>query len=191
MQETIQHFQTLFNTWGYFLLFFYSLGSGFVGIVAAAILSSMGHMDIKLSMLAAGLGNAVGSCLLALLGRTQKKQLQAYLIKHRRKFALVHVWIHKYGVWLIFFNKYLYGIKTIVPLAIGFSKYSLKKFAWLNVLSCALWALILGGVAFYASSWIGHLANRMSGHSYLFPLGCALIIAALYWWITRLSRKRS
>ncbi|GMB93593.1 Ubiquitous DedA transporter family [Helicobacter bizzozeronii] len=190
MQETIQHFQTLFSTWGYLLLFFYSLGSGYVGIVVAAILSSMGHMDLVKSMVVAGLGNAVGTSLLMLLGRYQKKELRAYLVKHRRKFALVHVWIYKYGLWLIFFNKYLYGVKTIVPLAIGFSKYSLKKFLWLNALACVLWALVLGLLAFYASAWIGALMDRMSGYSYLVPLGFVFLIVALYVWIARLSRKR-
>ncbi|MFC3847631.1 DedA family protein [Helicobacter baculiformis] len=189
MQESIAHFQHLFDTWGYLLLFVYSLGSGYVGIVVAAILSSMGQMDIKLSMLIAGTGNFVGSVGLALLGRTQKKELYNYFAKHRRKFALVHVWLQKYGLWLIFFNKYIYGVKSILPLAIGFSKYDLKKFALLNVGACALWAIIVGGVTFYASAWVRRIADHLSNYAYLMPAIILVVIFGLVWMLKKGTHK--
>ncbi|WP_120944622.1 MULTISPECIES: DedA family protein [Helicobacter] len=189
MQESIAHFQHLFSTWGYLLLFAYSLGSGYVGIVVAAILSSMGQMDIKLSILSAGVGNFVGSMGLALLGRTQKKELFNYFAKHRRKFALVHMWLQKYGVWLIFFNKYIYGIKSILPLAIGFSKYDLKKFALLNGGACALWAVVVGAIAFYASAWVRHIWDRLSAYAYLMPLFILALVVGIVWVLKRGSKK--
>ncbi|WP_104695679.1 DedA family protein [Helicobacter salomonis] len=189
MQESIAHFQHLFDTWGYLLLFVYSLGSGYVGIVVAAILSSMGQMDIKLSIVVAGCGNFVGSVGLAFLGRTQKKELYTYFARHRRKFALVHIWLQKYGVWLIFFNKYIYGVKSIVPLAIGFSKYNLKKFALWNGCACALWAVAVGSVAFYASAWVRQIGDQVGAYAYLMPLIIILLILVIIWMLKRGTRK--
>ncbi|WP_104624693.1 DedA family protein [Helicobacter felis] len=189
MQESIMHFQHLFSTWGYLLLFVYSLGSGYVGIVAAAILSSMGAMDIIMSILVAGVGNFVGSMGLALLVRTQKKGFYVYFSKHRRKFALVHIWLQKYGVWLILGNKYIYGIKSALPLAIGFSKYDLKKFALLNALACVLWACLVGLVAFYASAWVSRLADTLSGYAYLVPVGVGMLLIGLWWVLKKVSAK--
>ncbi|WP_163534888.1 DedA family protein [Helicobacter suis] len=189
MQETLQHFQDMFNTWGYLLLFVYSLGSGYVGIVLAGILSAGGHMDIKMSMLVAGLGNFVGSCLLVYVGRTQKKELHAYLTKHRRKFALIYIWIRKYGAWLIFINKYIYGVKTMVPLAIGLSKFDFKRFVWLNALSCMLWTLILSLLAYYASTWMRHSLEQSSTYSYILPLIFIGFLIILWLLIIKLSKK--
>ncbi|GMB96525.1 DedA family protein [Helicobacter sp. NHP22-001] len=185
----LAHFQALFDSWGYFFLFVYSLGSGYVGLVLAAILSATGHMDITKTMLVAGLGNFVGSCLLVWLGRTQKKEMRSYLHKHRRKLALVHIWIHKYGAWLIFFNKYIYGVKTLVPLAIGLSKFSFKQFVGLNALSCALWALSLGEITFHASAWVRRSLDEGNAYPYLLPVLFIISLVGLWLWISKISQK--
>ena len=65
-----------------------------------------------------------------------------------------YVLFKKYSSWLIFFSKYLYGIKTLVPLAIGFSRFNLKKFLMFNLIACVIWAIIVGLCGYYASSGI-------------------------------------
>ncbi|WP_233702561.1 DedA family protein [Helicobacter ailurogastricus] len=185
----LAHFQALFDSWGYLFLFVYSFGSGYVGLVLAAILSAAGHMDITKTMLVAGLGNFVGSCLLVWLGRTQRKEVRGYLHKHRRKLALVHVWIQKYGAWLIFFNKYIYGVKTLVPLAIGLSKFSFKQFVWLNALSCVLWALLLGEITYHASAWVRNSLDKGNAYSYLLPTIFIASLVGLWILISKLSQK--
>ncbi|PAF52021.1 DedA family protein [Helicobacter sp. 13S00477-4] len=189
MQETIQAFQDHFQTWGYLLLFVYCMGSGYVGIVVAGILSSSGSMDIGMSILVAFLGNTFGSSVLALLGKYQKTEVMKYFSKHRRKVALTYLWLKKYGVWLIFVNKYIYGVKTIVPIAIGLSKYDLKKFLILNVFSCGVWAVLLGLVAFFASEVIKKIFSKIGEMPYLMPL-IFIIIALIVWILLKKFSKK-
>ncbi|WP_104691912.1 DedA family protein [Helicobacter heilmannii] len=185
----LAHFQALFDSWGYLFLFVYSFGSGYIGLVLAAILSATGHMDITKTMLVAGLGNFVGSSLLVWLGRTQKQEVRGYLHKHRRKLALIHLWIHKYGAWLIFFNKYIYGVKTLVPLAIGLSKFPFKQFMWLNALSCVLWALSLGELTYHASNWVQRSLGKGNAYPYLLPVCFIASLVGLWLWIVQISKK--
>lgn len=187
MQQTIQTFYENFQNWGYFILFAYSLGGGYVGIVLAGILSSIGSMDIGLSILIAFIGNAFGSSVLTFLGRYQKNDILKYFAKHRRKLALVHIWMKKYGIWLIFVSKYIYGMKTIVPLAVGISKYNLKKYLILNIISCGLWAIVVGIVAFVASEFIKRIFEKINNIPYLMPV--FFIIIALFLWL--LLKKNS
>ncbi|MCE3037275.1 DedA family protein [Helicobacter sp. faydin-H20] len=160
--EAIQMFQENLQTWGYLLVFVYSLGGGYVAIVAAGFLCSMGKMDISLSILLAFLGNAIGTNFFALMVRMQKKDFEKYLKKHKRKVALAFLWLKKYGIGLILFSKYLYGIKTIVPIAIGVSRYKLKKFYFFNTLACLVWAISVGLVSFFAANFFQNILDKLS-----------------------------
>lgn len=185
MEETIHSLEK----WGYILLFIYSLGGGFVGLIAAGVMSALGKFDLYFSMLIAAFGNALGSSLLAFLARYQKNEIASKLTKHRRKIALAHSWLKKYGSWLIVFSKYLYGIKTIVPLSIGFTRFSLKKFIFINLFACALWAVIVGFVGFYASALAIALLDYIEGHSYIVPLVLLPLFGLILYALHRFSQK--
>ncbi|EKQ72514.1 SNARE-like domain protein [Helicobacter pylori GAM100Ai] len=190
MQEALLRFQEGFKEWGYLILFLYSLGGGYVGIVIASILSATTHaLDIKITILVAFLGNMVGSGALVVFARYQKREFLKYFHKHRRKLALASLWVKRYAFLMIFVNKYLYGIKSVVPLAIGFSKYPLKRFLWLNVLSSFLWALIVGSVSFKASDWVKTLYERLSHYTSFFMISFALIALLIWFLLKRYSRK--
>ncbi|OOC29143.1 DedA family protein [Helicobacter pylori] len=190
MQEALLRFQEGFKEWGYLILFLYSLGGGYVGIVIASILSATTHaLDIKITILVAFLGNMVGSGALVIFARYQKREFLKYFHKHRRKLALASLWVKRYAFLMIFVNKYLYGIKSVVPLAVGFSKYPLKRFLWLNVLSSFLWALIVGSVSFKASDWVKTLYERLSHYTSFFVISLALIALLIWFLLKRYSRK--
>ncbi|PUD44802.1 DedA family protein [Helicobacter pylori] len=190
MQEALLRFQEGFKEWGYLILFLYSLGGGYVGIVIASILSATTHaLDIKITILVAFLGNMVGSGALVVFARYQKREFLKYFHKHRRKLALASLWVKRHAFLMIFVNKYLYGIKSVVPLAIGFSKYPLKRFLWLNVLSSFLWALIVGSVSFKASDWVKTLYERLSHYTSFFVISFALIALLIWFLLKRYSRK--
>ncbi|PUD49711.1 DedA family protein [Helicobacter pylori] len=190
MQEALLRFQEGFKEWGYLILFLYSLGGGYVGIVIASILSATTHaLDIKITILVAFLGNMVGSGALVVFARYQKRDFLQYFHKHRRKLALASLWVKRYALLMIFVNKYLYGIKSVVPLAIGFSKYPLKRFLWLNVFSSFLWALIVGSVSFQASDWVKTLYERLSHYTSFFIISFVLIALLIWFLLKRYSRK--
>lgn len=190
MQEALLRFQEGFKEWGYLILFLYSLGGGYVGIVIASILSATTHaLDIKITILVAFLGNMVGSGALVVFARYQKREFLKYFHKHRRKLALASLWVKRYAFLMIFVNKYLYGIKSVVPLAIGFSKYPLKRFLWLNVFSSFLWALIVGSVSFQASDWVKTLYERLSHYTSFFVISFALIALLIWFLLKRYSCK--
>ncbi len=161
-----------------------------MGIVIASILSATTHaLDIKITILVAFVGNMVGSGALVVFARYQKREFLQYFQKHRRKLALASLWVKRYALLMIFINKYLYGIKSVVPLAVGFSKYPLKKFLWLNVLSSFLWALIVGIVSFQASDWVKTLYERLSHYTSFFLIGLGLVLLLIWFLLKRYSRK--
>lgn len=136
--------EELIRDWGYIILFLYSFGGGFVALVVAGILSYSGELNIFITLLVAGTANFIGDQFLFTIARNNKDQAKQMMQKHKRKIALSHLLMKKYGSWVIFLQKYVYGIKTLIPLAMGLTKYDYKKFMFFNVLATTVWTLVVG-----------------------------------------------
>ena len=181
MEDILNSLSTSIGIWGYVILFFYSLGGGFIALLAAGILSSnsaLGSMNIILVVFVAWISNFVGSNLLCLISKYQKRDILQLFKKHRRKIALSYLWLKKYGLWIVFIHKYIYGIKTIIPIVIGFSRYSFGTFVVLNLAASLLWALVFGSMGYLMGDFI---RSNISEVSYIIPIfGISLILLIFY-----------
>ncbi len=186
MEETFSNLAT----YGYIGLFLYSLGGGFIAIIGAGVLSFMGKMDLSLSIFIAFIANALGDVLLFYLARYQKSMMMDGLRKHRRKLALSHVLMKKYGSWIILLQKFVYGIKTLVPIAIGLTKYDFKRFAILNVLSAGVWALIFGLGSYYSGSILIKIAEFIAANPWIAPLILIVFGSLLWLYMTMATKKK-
>ena len=177
-------------TYGYIALFIYSLGGGFVGLVAASVLSYMGKMDIGTSIFVAFLGNALGDIMLFWLTKYQKNMMMDSLKKHRRKLALSHILMKKHGDWVIFIQKFIYGLKTIVPIAIALTKYDFKKFAVLNIFAALIWALVFGLASYYFAAPLKAFAIYIYHNKWLAPV-ILIVLSGMTWaYLTHATKKR-
>ncbi len=178
------------TTYGYIGLFIYSLGGGFIGLVAASVLSFMGKMDLTLSISIAFLGNALGDVLLFWLTRYQKSMMVEGLRKHRRKLALAHILIKKHGDWIIFIQKFIYGLKTVVPIAIALTKYDFKKFTILNIFAAAVWALAFGLSSYYFGAVLSKFAVYISDNKWIAPVVLIFIGGAVWLYLEKATKKK-
>lgn len=174
-------------TYGYIILFFYSFGGGMFALAAAGVLSSLGKMDVTTSVAVAATSNFLGDMILVYLGRYNKAQVMGYFKKHRRKLALSHLLMRRYGTGIIFLQKYVYGVKTLVPLAIGISKYDLRRFALFNLPASAIWGVVVGFGAYFAGEAVVRAADSAPG--WIMPLFLAAIIGGTLFYVNRITRK--
>ena len=177
-------------TYGYIGLFLYSLGGGFVALIGAGVLSFMGKMDLSLSITIAFIANALGDVLLFYMARYQKSMMMEGIRKHRRKLALSHVLMKKYGSWIILVQKFVYGIKTLIPIAIGLTKYDFKKFAILNVGSSAIWALSVGFGSYYSGNFLVKIAETIGEKPWIAPVVLVVFGSLLWLYLTKATKKR-
>lgn len=134
--------------WGYIALFLYSFGGGFVGLVVAGVLSYAGDLNIVVSIMVAASSNFLGDQFLFYMARTNKMYANDTMKKYGRKVALAHLLMRRYGSTVVFIQKYIYGIKTLIPLAMGLTKYSYKKFTFFNAIATVVWACLVGYVSY-------------------------------------------
>lgn len=167
--------EDIIKDWGYIALFLYSFGGGFVGLVVAGVLSFAGDLNLFISMLVAGTSNFIGDQFLFYMARTNKKYAKDTMKKYGRKVALAHLWMRKYGSPVVFLQKYIYGIKTLIPLAMGLTKYSFKKFTIYNAFATLVWAIVIG----YASFAMGEVVLAYADEYKYYGVGVILLIVFL------------
>lgn len=187
MEETFSNLAT----YGYIGIFLYSLGGGMVALVGAAVLSFMGKMDLTLSISIAFVANATGQVMLFYMARYQKGMMLEGIRKHRRKLALAHMLMKKYGSWIILFQKFVYGLKTLIPIAIGLTKYDFKKFLVLNILSSAVWALVIGLGSYYFGGALVKVAGMVGEKPWIAPLILISVASLLWFYLTQATKRKA
>ncbi|NDJ27898.1 hypothetical protein DMB95_07360 [Campylobacter sp. MIT 12-8780] len=175
--------------YGYIILFVYSLGGGMVAILAAGVLSAGGHFSLSLCIVLAFVANTLGSTLLFILGKYYKKDLMPYFKKHRRKLALAQMKIKQYGVFLLLLQKFIYGLKTFIPMAAGLAKFNFLKFFIINTFASLLWAIALGYAGFAFGAVITPFMDTLGTYPYLVPLFLLVLIVLIWFYLSSFSKK--
>lgn len=169
----------LFLEWlkeyGYIVLFGWSILEGELGLVMAGIMAHTGDMILPIAIVVGALGGFVGDQIYFYIGRFNKSYIHDKLRSQRRKFAIAHLLLKKYGWPLIFVQRYMYGMRTVIPMAIGLTKYSSRDFAIINFVSAIFWASFTIIPAYYFGEELLKLLAWIKGHWY-FAIPFALTI---------------
>lgn len=178
--------EELFVGWlkeyGYVILFLWSMLEGELGLIMAGIMCHTGDMTVPIAILVAGLGGFAGDQVYFYIGRYNKSYIQKALKTQRRKFALGHLLLQKYGWPIIFVQRYMYGMRTIIPMSIGVTRYSAKMFAFINLISALVWAAITICLAYYFGEWLLEILAFAKEHFYVaLPLALLLGGGILYY----------
>ena len=177
-------------TYGYIGLFLYSLGGGFVALMAAAVLASQGKMDIGIVMGVAFVANFVGDTLLFYMARYHKSDMMNYLRTHRRKLALSHILMKRHGSWVIYMQKFVYGIKTLIPLAIGITKFPFVKFTINNFFATIVWVIVVGLGSYLAGNVLMSGYQVIADRPYLAPVILFTIAGLIWFYMSWATKKR-
>lgn len=169
----------LFIEWlreyGYIVLFGWSILEGELGLVMAGIMAHTGDMILPIAIIVGALGGFVGDQIYFYIGRFNKAYIHDKLRAQRRKFAIAHLLLKKYGWPLIFVQRYMYGMRTVIPMAIGLTKYSSRDFAIINFVSALFWASLTIIPAYYFGDELLKLLAWIKSHWY-FAIPFALSI---------------
>ena len=161
-----------------------------MALAAAGVLSSAGELNIVLCIVIACISNFIGDSGLFLVSRYNKKEIMPYLRKQRRNLALAQILFRKYGDRIILIKKFIYGLKTLVPIAIGITKYSFLKFSVINAVSSLIWALVVGLLSYYAGDFVRELYVHIKDAPWIAPLTLGAIIAAIVLYFRFATRKK-
>ena len=85
-------------------------------------------------------------------------------------------------IWVLSF-RFVYGLRTVMPVAIGLSGYPPARYLLLNGIGAAVWAAALGSAAYHFGAVLEGLLGNVKKYE-LWVLG-ALILLGLGLWLRR------
>ncbi|MDD2400485.1 MAG: VTT domain-containing protein [Sulfurovum sp.] len=181
---------TSLETWGYLAIAFFSFGGSLVVVAAAGVLSYLGKMDLTTALAVAAVSNFMGDNFLFYLGKYQKNQVRPYFAKHKRKIALATLIMRKYGIMAIFIQKFIYGIKTLVPLSMALAKYDFKKFVFFNVFASIVFVAVIGGGSYYSSEAFIAFFDKLKEYPWMMPVILFTVIGGIWYMMEKMTKKK-
>jgi membrane protein DedA with SNARE-associated domain len=180
----------LLKTYGYVILFAWSILEGEAGLIMAGLLSHAGDMNLYMAIFIAGLGGFAGDQIYFYIGRFNKSYVHKKFKGQRRKFAFAHLLLQKYGWPIIFAQRYMYGMRTIIPISIGLTRYSALSFAFINLISAWCWAAITIVPAWYFGEEILEVLKWIKEHWYFAAPFAILFGGSMIYYFQKMTKKK-
>jgi len=175
----------------YMILAFFSFGGSLLWTIAAGVAAAMGVMNLYIALAVGITFNYVGDMFLFYLGKYQKEEIKPYFEKHKRKLALSTLIMRKYGVLAIFIQKFLYGIKTIIPISMALSRYNFKKFGVYNIFASIFFVSTIMLTSYYSTDKIRAFLAFVNAYPWWVPMGILVAIGATLWYgMEHLTKRR-
>jgi membrane protein DedA with SNARE-associated domain len=175
----------LIKEYGYIILFLWAILEGELGLIMAGLLTHSGDMNLYIAIFVAGCGGFTGDQIYFYIGRLNKNYIRKKLKSQKRKFALAKLLLDKYGWPIIFVQRYMYGLRTIIPMSIGTTDFSYKKFIFINFLSALVWASMTIYPVYYFGEEILAFIEYLKEYWYIALVFGAIFLVSMYIYFDR------
>jgi membrane protein DedA with SNARE-associated domain len=144
---------------GYLVTFLGSLIEGETVLTLAGLAAHRGYLHLSLLIALASLGSFIGDQIYFLIGRRYGKRLIARFPRFKPAIGRVDALVVRYAGVAVIAVRFLYGLRTVGPIAIGASRMPWRKFALFNVAGSIAWSAVwlIGGFL------IGELVRMLIG----------------------------
>ena len=184
-----EKFVYLLRKYGYIILFARGMLEGEAGLIMAGLLSHTGDMNLYIAIFVAGLGGFAGDQVYFYIGRFNKDYVYKKFKGQRRKFAFAHLLLKKHGWPIIFVQRYMYGMRTIIPISIGLTRYDARMFAFINLISAWCWAALTIVPVWYFGNEIIIVLEWTKRHWYLAIPVVIILGGSIIFYFNKATRK--
>ncbi|MCO8162582.1 DedA family protein [Pseudomonas sp. 21LCFQ010] len=181
--------QNFLNDFGYLALFIGTFFEGETILVLAGFLAFRGYMDLNMVMLVAFCGSYAGDQLWYFMGRRHGRKLLARKPRWQAMGDRALRLVRKHpDLWVLSF-RFVYGLRTVMPVAIGLSGYPPARYLILNGIGAAVWAVALASASYHFGSVMEGLLGNIKKYE-LWVLGGLLVIGLALWARRRFKNAR-
>lgn len=132
------------STYGYAALFVGTFFEGEFILVMGGVLAHGGHLELFWVIVAAFLGSLCGDQFYFIIGRLKGRQLLDRRPRWKDRADRVERMLHRYRALFLMGFRFVYGIRTATPFAVGMSSVPAPYFLALNTAGALLWAAAIG-----------------------------------------------
>jgi membrane protein DedA with SNARE-associated domain len=150
---------SLIQTYGYGIVLLGTVVEGETVLILAGFAAHRGYLDLPLVIVTATLGGFLGDQGYFLLGRRFGARLLRRFPSLEPGTVRFTRLLHRHNLLVILSLRFLYGLRTVGPIAVGMSAVSSQRFLILNLLGATVWSIVFTSVG-YA---FGNLAEALLG----------------------------
>jgi membrane protein DedA with SNARE-associated domain len=180
----------LLHQYGYLLIFLGTLAEGETLLVLGSYFAHRGYLDLGGVMLTAFVGAVCGDQLFFHLGRRHAKGLLARFPRLRAKVNIALRRVEDHQVKVVLSMRFLWGLRIALPVALGLTNMSARRYLLVNLVSASVWACTFSLAAFGVSRLLARVVANL--HRYEdWIVGGLLVVAviAASWHFGRPQRK--
>jgi len=139
----------LIEHFSYWILFVWSLFEGEVGLTLGGYLSKESDLIFSEVVIIAIIGAFISDITVFLIGRYSNAKVEKWLGNYKNRLRLIKSWFKKNVIWLILFERFIYGTHIPSLLFIGMSGYSFWKFLIFDIIGIIMWAITFTTLGYY------------------------------------------
>jgi membrane protein DedA with SNARE-associated domain len=180
--------ENLIHSYGFLTVIVGTFFEGETVLILAAFSAHQGYLPLSEVILAAFVGTLAGDQFYFYLGRRHSLTLLGRRPSWKSRIDRANRLLVRFQTAVILSSRFLYGLRTVFPFAIGMSSVPTGKFLILNVIGAAVWSTSLG----YGGYYFGHalqMALRNAKTYEFWVLGLIAVIGILVWGIALLRRR--
>ncbi len=178
----------LIQTYGYIGVVVGTFLEGETTLLLAAFAAHQGYLELPYVMTAASIGSFCGDQSFFWLGRKRREKTLARHPSLATRIEKAERLLSRYRRLVMFFFRFMYGLRTVIPFAIGMSRIPAAEFISFSVMSAVVWAVLVSGGGYLFGNALESLLGDMKRYE-LLVLGAIAGIGAVVW-IVYLRRKK-
>ena len=171
-----QQFYELFQQYGIYAVFALCTVEGDITLLLAGVLAhsnSFGEFSFFKVYVFGTIGGMFGDFVAYSIGRFFRETVKDYSFYRLAQPRLERL-VGKFGGFSLIVSKYIYGIRTAMCLFNGVGQMPLRKFLWMDFISCSVWVLLLSGVGYFFHSAVTNVIGDFK------QIGVAAFFIALF-----------
>jgi membrane protein DedA with SNARE-associated domain len=179
----------LLTRYGYAFIVLGTLIEGETVLVVGGFAARRGYLSLPWVIAAAFAGSLAGDQLYFHVARRYGPRLLEKHPSWRRRVAKVSGLLHRHSTLFILTFRFVYGMRTVSPVAVGLTDISASRFLLLNTCGAALWAVSFGGAGYLFGTALEEILGRIEHEEALIFALLAAVGAGT--WLVRRRRRHA
>jgi len=179
----------LLHQYGYLVIFLGTLAEGESLLVLGSYFAHRGYLDLGGVMLTAFVGAVCGDQLFFHLGRRHAKGLLERFPRLRDKVNVALRRVEDHQVKVVLSMRFLWGLRIALPVALGLTNMSARRYLLVNLLSAAIWSTVFSLAGYGVSRVLSQVIGNLHHYEWWIAGGLLLIaVIAAAWHFGRPHR---
>lgn len=136
--------ESITATYGYWALLIGTFFEGETILIIGGFFAHLGYLKLPWVILVSFIGTLVGDQLYFFIGRFKGQKFLSKRPVWKTRSDKIQKLLERYQTLILLGFRFIYGFRTIAPLAIGVSNVKTGYFIILNIISALLWSIVIG-----------------------------------------------